>query len=164
MSSRRGKKTITIQGDLRPDGTPHEVTIQKLAGRHLRKADEERDFALNEYVEKMGGASYRERMAAQHAKATADRKASGEPPVIGDPVHAFDQATLVKFAVIAWTFTDLDDGAPIPVSDVEVDELDAERLEHIARESLRWTKPALFLDFDQRETDKKKAEADSPVA
>jgi len=164
MSSRRSKKTITIPFDPRPDGTPHEVTIQKLAGRHLRKADEERDFALNEYVDKMGGDAYRERVAAQHAKLAAERKASGEPAVIGDPVHAFDQLTLVKSGATAWTFVDLEDGTPIPVTDAEVDELDAERLEFIAREVLRFTKPALFLDFDKREDAKKKTESDSPIA
>lgn len=164
MSSRRGKKTITIPFSPKPDGTLHEVTIQKLAGRHLRKADEERDFALNEYVNKMGGDAYRERMSAQHAKQEEERKAAGLPPQVADPVHGFDQHTLVKFAVIAWTFADLEDGTPIPVNEAEVDELDAETLEHIAREALRWTKPALFLDFDQREIEKKKADGASPVA
>ncbi len=45
MLSSRATKTLSI-----PFDPPHEVTIQKLSGRHLYKADTENDFAAQDYV------------------------------------------------------------------------------------------------------------------
>lgn len=155
--SSRSATTIPI-----PHDPPHEVTICKLSGGKLRQADEARDFALARYIDQMGGATYRESVAAQYAKAAADRKAAGEPPVVSNPAQAFDSITVIKGGTKAWTFQN-EDGTPILVTPEAIEDLSAETQEYLAEQILRYTKPSLFADFDKQEA-QKKAQADSSVA
>lgn len=133
---------------------PHEITIQKLAGRHLYKADTENDIRAQEYVNRMGGAEFRRQLD----EATKGKSQEQIADVVRDPVHAYDKHIVVLHGLKSWTYED----APVPdVKDYDerkafVEDLDPDALEFIAREILRWTRPSLFKEeatAAQKETD-----------
>lgn len=155
--------TLNDPGDTRQ----HEVTIQRLAGRHLSKADVENDIAAQEYVRQMGGAEFRRQL--EEATKDAKKATDGTPePIVAvkrDPVHAFDKHTVVLYGLKAWTYE-----APVPdVKDIEarkalVEDLDPESLEWLAREILRFTKPSMFQTTEEAKATQKETHADSSAA
>ena len=133
---------------------PHEITIQKLAGRHLYKADTENDFRAQDYLKRMGGAEFRKQLDEATKGKTPDELAA----VVRDPVHAYDKHVVVLHGLRSWTYED----SPVPDPKDEaarlafVEDLDPDALEFIAREILRWTRPSLFKEeakAAQKETD-----------
>jgi hypothetical protein len=134
-------KTLAI-----PHDPNHQMTFRKMPGRFLRKADEERDFQVQAYFDRMGP-DYRARMEAQQAAAKPEADPNAPKPPARNPVFGFDQATLVKGGVIGWTLVEAD-GSPTPVTETEIDELPADTLEWAATESLRYVKPELFAEYD----------------
>src|SRR6185436_6595919 len=145
----RAIKTIPYTPD-----PPHEITIQKLAGRHFQKADQEFDFAAQDYMKRMGGAEFRKQLE----EATKGKTPDEVREVTRDPVHNYDKHVVVFFGLKSWTYED----SPVPDQKDEdarktfVDDLDPDALEFIAREILRWTRPSLFKEeakAAQKETD-----------
>jgi len=142
----RSQKTIPI-----PHDPPHTVTIQKLAGRHLYKADQENDFAAQAYVQKMGGAEFRQQLT----EALKDKDPGAEIKKVQlDPVNAFDKYVVLKAGLKGWDYTE-DDGTSIPVTDEAIEDLEPESVEYIAREILRYTKPSLFMTVEEAKAEQK---------
>lgn len=138
----RAVKTIPF-----PPYQGHELTIQKLAGRHLYKADTENDFRAQEYMKRMGGAEFRKQLEEATRDDPKDEtgKSTAVAKAARDPVHAYDKHIVVQYGLKAWTFTE-DDGTPIPITPEAIEDLDPDALEFIAREILRWTRPSLFTE------------------
>jgi hypothetical protein len=163
MLASRATKTLPIPftfndpGDVRH----HEVTIQKLSGRHLWKADTENDFAAQEYVRKMGGAEFRKQLE----EATKGKPKKAVATAKADPVNLYDKHTIVFYGLRSWTYDEL---IPEP-KDAEarkalVEDLDPDALEWLAREILRFTRPALFKTEEEAKADQKETHADSSAA
>jgi hypothetical protein len=148
----RTTKTIPI-----PFDPPHTVTIMKLTGRTLAKADREADFAAQEYVTRMGGAAFRQQLE-EATKNTADAAIKAAQR---NPLNAFDRTVLLHGGVKAWTYVE-DDGTPIPVTPATIDDLDPEAGDFFAEQILRLTKPSLFLSYDEAAADQKEAQAAVP--
>lgn len=121
---------------------PHELTIQKLAGRHLYKADTENDFRAQEYLKRMGGAEFQKQLE----EATKNKPPEEIKTIARDPVHAFDKHVVVGFGLKAWTVTEADGTTPVAITPEAIEDLDPDALEFIAREILRWTRPSLFQE------------------
>jgi len=110
------------------------ITIRRLAPKALERArDAARERGNREMKltrESMGEAEF-QAFRAEIAKNVAD--GSG----MSDPLNQFDQVSLVKDGVTAWTFD-----APLTVESFE--DIDEDRLEWLARAILKLSKPSLF--------------------
>ena len=134
-----------------PHDPPHTVTIQKLPGRHFYEADRQNDYAAQEYVSKMGGAEFRQQLADALKGQNADEAIK---KVQRDPVNMFDKFVVLKAGLKAWSFTEAD-GTPIPVTPENIEDLDPETVEYVAREILRYTKPSLFMTPEEAKAEQK---------
>lgn len=141
--SSRTIKTLDI-----PFDEPHTVTIQKLSGRHLGKARDAYVAELYSGIAKRGGAAVQKDMQLLMGDDKAKTDDAIEK-VKKDPLGGLDKFTLVKFGVKGWSY---DDRA---VDDEAIDDLDDDALEFFAREVMRLTKPALFLDEPAAEAARK---------
>jgi|SRR5215471_2963539 len=125
-----------------PHDPPQTVTIRKLRGREVEdaQAGNMRDFLSNRIrwqttvqamMKKAGGVDGDDLQVALH-----------------DPLIGYDRYIVIKAALLGWTYTD-----HTPTAD-EIDDLDDETIDFIARAILRLTKPHLFADPElvQKET------------
>jgi hypothetical protein len=139
---------------------PHTVTIQKLSGRHLRKADDAQDFAAQDYVKQMGGQEFRKQLA----EATKGKTPEEIAQVTYDPVHNYDKHLVVLYGLKAWTY---EEEIPAPADEAArkalIEDLEPDALEFIAREILRWTRPSLFQKEDAKAS-QKETDGASPVS
>jgi len=130
-----------------PDGGT--AKLRKLKGRHLREAQMVRQTEMVEAFEQW--TKVRDRMqAATGAAITAESEPESdapEPEVPVNPVDGYDHATLARFAVL-----ELDGAKPEPAA---FEDMDDDRLEWLAGEILRFTKPSLFQSKAEREADQK---------
>lgn len=136
----RTQKTIPI-----PFDAPHEVTIQKLAGRHLEKAAQEHQIETQSYVARMGGAEYRKQL---NAVGDSEEVAKQVAALQADPMFGYHRPTLIKFGVKAWTYDEL-------ITDATIEDLDDQALEFFSREVLKLSKPSAFQTKDEAETERK---------
>jgi hypothetical protein len=154
-----------------PFDPPHEVTIRALAGRHLEKAQQERQFASNDYVQRMGGEAFRKQLASARKEMTKEELAKAD----ADPTNAFDRRTVLYKGIESWTYPeslkpvplpgiavaieaakagDLDKALALVMQVVEsrdyaetipaIDDLSEEAADFLAEQILRLSKPALF--------------------
>lgn len=141
----RVTKTIEL-----PFDPPQTVTIRKLAGRHLETAGRERVFARMDAMRRMGGPQFQKDLQAAIAKEEQEQAETPEPatpaPVVAvpDPLLDYDKGTLLAHGIVAWSY-------PEKVTPEQVEDLEADAAEWIAREILRLTKPALFLTPEEAE-------------
>lgn len=138
-----------------PFDPPHTVTIRKLTGREIERAQ----AAHRDEV-----ASGRTRSWAAFFKRTLERGAS-DPDVLAairDPLTGYDRFTLVRAGLVAWTYPQ----SLKPLTPAErvdgirtdgVEDLDDEAVDFIATEILRLTKPALFQSAEDAAAEKKSA-------
>jgi len=141
----RAQKTLEI-----PFDPPHTVTIQKLAGRHLKRAAEENQRKGVDTFRKLGGATFQQELSAVR---DAEKKASNTPaPAVAapDPMAGYDADVLIEHGITAWSYGE---GKPTPE---ELADLTEEAAEFFAREILRLSKPALFLTAEENEAVQKK--------
>jgi hypothetical protein len=139
-------KTIPI-----PFDPPHEVTLQKLAGRHLGKAHDAFLADLYQGVRDRGGSAVQKDMQALFE---GDKKADAEAAVAkvqADPLNGYDPYVLVRHGVKGWSYD-------TPLSPEAIEDLDDEAVTFFATEIMRLTKPALFQTEEaakaaQKETD-----------
>lgn len=116
------------------------VTVQKLNGRQLGKAQEAFMLELTRGIQERGGAKAQKELmdlwkSDTPATANADAKAAVEA-VKANPLNGFDPYTLIKRGVVSV------DGAKL--TDEQVEDLSDEAVEFFATEVLRLTKPSLF--------------------
>ena len=138
----RTTKTIAI-----PFAQPHEALIQKLAGRHLQRAQQAFFNELIAGVTARGGSAVQKDIEllfkdAATASAVADVKA--------DPLNGLDVYVICQKGIKTWTLVD-DEGHAVPVTPETIDDLDEEAVRFFAEEIMRLTKPALFLTKDESE-------------
>jgi hypothetical protein len=131
----RTVKTIPI-----PFDPPHEVTIQKLAGRHLAKAKNAFLASLFDGVRDRGGAAVQKEMQALFGNDDKAKKAEAEAEVEkvkADPLNGYDKHTLISCGVKSWTYE-------APIDEGAINDLDEEAVDFFAREIMLLTKPSLF--------------------
>jgi hypothetical protein len=119
------KDTIAL-----PFDPPHTVTIQKVSGRGVEKAQQ---VAAAELVSGRGFAEKLKRLLLKDDKETEAFAA--------DPLLGYDRYTLMREGITAWTYPD--PPTPAAVADWGDDES-----EFIALAILNLTKPQLFADAE----------------
>jgi len=134
----RTTRTIPI-----PFDPPHEVTIQKLAGRHLEKAKQESQLAASEFLKRMGGAGFQREMGnlGDPAKVAAMVERAQ-----ADPLLRYDRLTVLEKGIKGWTYEEA-------LSRETLEDLSEEAADFLARAILALTFP------HAGETDEKKSSA-----
>lgn len=120
-----------------PHDPPQTVTIRKLRGRELQDAQA---ADLRAFIGNRSPRGWAGTLRGLIAKARAGDDVGNADPVLTDPLIGYDRAVVVRAALLSWTYTDHP-----PTAD-EIDDLDDETIDFIAREILRLTKPQLFTD------------------
>lgn len=138
-----------------PFDAPHTVTIQKLTGADIERAQADHLDALTNGRRPRG-------WAALFQKALTDGTATAldADKAVHDPLAGYDRLTVVKRGVKAWSYTETDEkGAerPKPVTAAAIADIADEPLEFLAVEIMRLTKPALFQTPEEAEAARKNA-------
>lgn len=139
FASRR-QKTLEVPND--PGQT---ITIKALPRRHLEASARASQLDSLEQLKQFG--DLLEMQKAIEAIRTPDDKAPDQAPVdrageseesaLPDPLNNYDRHTLIKPAVVAWSY-------PEEITDDTLADLDEDTEEWLAREVLRLSKPSLF--------------------
>lgn len=140
MSIFSSETTVTIPV---PFDAPHTVTLQKLTGRDLERAQAAHLEDLIAGRSPRGLARVFRRVL--DGAPQADAMAQHQP----DPLEGYDRLSLVRGGLKAWSY----DKEIVGV----IADLDDEALEFFATEILKLTKPGLFLTDEEREAKKKSA-------
>jgi len=144
--------SLTQQTLLLPFDPPHSVTIRKLTGREVERAQGEH----------LKGLISGSRSSRGWAEAFQRNLAKGTPgavaAVLADPLNGFDRSTILACGLLGWSHP-----TP-PFSLAAIDDLDDDAAEFIARAILQLTKPALFLTVEAAQEEKKTATAVSTAA
>lgn len=130
-----------------PFDSPHTVTLQKLSGGEIERAQFEHMEGLVTGRARNWATKFIQFARAGTATAKDARK------VLTDPLSGYDRLTLAKSGVKAWSY--VVDGKPKPVTPEAIDDLDDEALEFFATEILRLTKPGLFQTQEEAEAAQK---------
>lgn len=153
----RTQQTIAL-----PFDEPHTVTIRRLTGREVERAQSEHLKSM------VGGRSargwsgaFQRIIAGLAAPADAER-------ALADPLSGYDRFAIVRSGLVAWSYPDPlkpDPLKPAVAGTVDaIEDLDDDAVEFIAREILRITKPALFLTEEEAKAAQKEISAAAPVA
>lgn len=119
-----------------PSDPTQTVTIRKLTGRELDRAQQEHLSALVSGRPARGWASV-------FTRAIKDG-VSTDAVVPHDPLNGFDRFTVIKSGLTGWTY-------PKPVTPEIIETLDDDAVEFLATEILRLTKPSLFQTVAEQE-------------
>ncbi len=152
-------KTLEI-----PFDPPHTVTIRKLTGKKLVKAQKAFFNELIAEVQSRGGAKVQkdiEQLFDKSAKTEAEIA-----KVKADPLNGYDKHALIAAGVVAWSYPrglepvavteQTADGREVTVMIVPaIDDLDDEAVAFFATEVLRLTKPSLFLSAEEAKAEQK---------
>ena len=134
-------KLITQVLDV-PDDPGQTITIQKLSGRAVERAQA---VAAEKTISGRGFAS----KVAQALEAAKDGSTVALDAMLRDPLNGYDRATVLQAGIVAWSYD-------VPCRPEHIDQLDDERSEFVALAILKLTKPHLFEGADVAQ---KKAEA-----
>lgn len=145
MSIFASDTTVTIPI---PSDPSHSVTLRKLTGRDIERAQGEH---LNATVAGRSPRGWAGIFHASLAKGTATE--ADAQKALSDPLAGFDRFTIVRAGLKGWTFKK--DEKPVPVNDETVSDLDDDALEFFAVEIMRLTKPGLFLTDEERKAAQK---------
>jgi len=132
-----------------PFDPPHSVTIIKLNGWKLEKARKAFFAQVIADVQERGGAQVQKDIQQLFDKSGDTDTAAAVEKVKADPLNGLDRRTLIEAGVKAYDEQ--------PITPAWVDDLSEEEIEFCAREVMRLTKPALFMDAAEREADTKNA-------
>jgi len=150
--------TLPIPFDL-----PHEVTIRKLAGRHLERARNAFMTGLFLDVQARGGAAVQKDMQTLFKKDDEDADAVAEKvkAAEADPLNGFDTYVLAQGGIVAWSYPEslmperTVEGDSILMRVRAIDDLDEDAVRWFATEIMRLTKPSLFQTKSEAEADRK---------
>ncbi len=129
-------RTLEVPGD-----APHTVTIRKLTGADVERAQGEH---LNATIAGRSPRGWAAQFQALIAKGIATDVDAAK--ALGDPLAGYDRLMIVRAGLTAWTYD-----KPLTA----VADLDDEALEFVAIEIMRLTKPGLFLTDEEREAARK---------
>ena len=146
-----------------PFDAPHEVTIRKLAGRHLERARNAFMTDLFLDVQARGGASVQKDMQQLFEKDAKDVAEKIEKQK-ADPLNGFDPYVIAQGGIVAWSYPESlavelvtdEKGNRIPRV-AAIDDLDEDAVQWFATEIMRLTKPALFQTDEEAEAARKNA-------
>jgi hypothetical protein len=147
-----------------PFDPPHTVTIRKLTGKKLMKAQKAFFNELIAEVQSRGGARVQKDIEQLFEKGT--KTAEEIAKVKADPLNGYDKHALIAAGLASWTYPKslepvavtekTADGREVTVMVVPaIEDLDDEAVEFFATEVLRLTKPSLFLTADAAKADRK---------
>lgn len=117
-----------------PFDAPHTVTIRRLSGGQVRKAQKAQMLESLEIVRAAGGFAAFDRKTQQEVGGEGQLEAQ-MAKAKKDPLTDHDVLTVLRFGVVAWSYDQ-------PVNDGTLEDLDAEAQEFIARQILALTHPA----------------------
>jgi len=155
--------TVTVPVPFDP---PNEVTIRKLAGRHLERARSAFLTGMYQDVMARGGAAVQREMQTLFKK-DSDEAAKVDEQVKAlrdDPLNGYDLYVLAQGGIVAWSYPET--LAPEQVTDEQgtvtmrvraLDDLDEDALRWLATEIMRLTKPALFQSPEEAAEARKNA-------
>lgn len=150
MSSFASRTQKTIEN---PFDKPHTFTIHRLSGGATERAEAEH---LRKFVLGLTPRGWAKKFHAviEHGRAKAEDIAAA----IRDPLAGLDRATVVREALVGWSYTEVVDGkeTPLTVNEKAIDDLDDETVEYLATEIMKLTKPSLFATPEEQETARKK--------
>lgn len=149
-----------------PFDPPNEVTIRKLAGRHLERARNVFLTSLFLDVQARGGAAVQKDMQQLFVKDAPNKEEVEEKvkAVAADPLNGFDPYIVAQGGIVSWTYPESlkvelvtdEKGNQIPRVQA-IDDLDEDAVRWFATEIMRITKPSLFQTKDEAEDDRKNA-------
>lgn len=153
-----------------PFDPPHEVTLQKLAGRHLEKAETAAQAKWIQTMDAKGGVK-KQREILKAFKDEEDDKPKSDTPEPEpekesvDPLAGLDPYTVCRFGIKSWTYDESLKEEPDPETDSmrvrAIDDLGPDELKWFATEVMRLTKPRLFQTKDQHKEAEKNDSAAS---
>lgn len=111
----RVQQTIDV-----PMDPPHTVTIQKLAGRHVEQARQERQFEFMAFAKRVGGVTEFKRELA--STGDADQVAERVAAVQHDPLRLYARSVVLEKGIKAWTYDD--PPTPDTIADLDADAAD----------------------------------------
>ena len=120
-----------------PFDPPHTVTIRRLTGAEVERAQSEHLKSIINGRSSRGWSRVFQRALVKGAS-EADAEAA-----LRDPLNGYDRAVIVEAGLLAWSYGE--------VTPERRADLDDEALEFLAHEILRLTKPALFQTADEIE-------------
>lgn len=135
----RVEKVIAIPFDV-----PQTVTIRRLAGRHLERAQLESQVTAASAVQRMGGPAFQRELLTV-AGPKVESASTAAPP---DPLNLYDHYVLLDKGICAWSYDE-------PIDSAHIEDLTEEVVEFLAREILKLSKPALFRSKEEQEADRK---------
>jgi len=109
-----------------PHDEPQTITIQKLSGRWVERAQAAAAAGI------VQGRGFAEKMQRLLSGSEEDAKA-----FIADPFNGYDRATVLQGGITGWSYD-------LPVTADNIGKLDDDICEFVAGEILKLTKPALF--------------------
>lgn len=146
-----------------PFDPPNEVTLQKLAGRHLQKAEVAAQANWIETMDAKGGIKKQREILREYEAdkpaAEPEEEPKEEKPV--DPLAGLDPYTVCRFGIKAWTYDESLAEDPETKRVLALDDMDADSLNWFATEVMRLTRPGLFLTKEERKEAEKKDSAAS---
>lgn len=154
----RVTKTLPIDFD-----PPNEVTIRKLAGRHLERA---RDAYLTDLylgVRDRGGAAVQKDLQQLFKSDDSDAKdmQAKVEKAKADPLNGLDPYTVAAGGIVGWTYPEslvperVTEGDATTMRIRAIDDLDEDALRWFATEIMRLTKPSLFQTPAEVEAERK---------
>lgn len=154
------RTTVTIPIPFDP---PNEVTLRKLAGRHLERAKSAFLQRLVRDVQQRGGAAVQKDMEQLfRSDESSQDTAATVQAVKADPLNGYDKYELAAAGIKSWTYPEslvpqkvLDEDGHEVLRVVAIDDLEDEGLTFFATEVMRITKPSLFQTEDEAEADRK---------
>lgn len=148
MFASDSRRTVPV-----PFAAPHTVTIQKLSGREVERAQAEHLAAFQGNRSPRGWAAIFQRALENGAATDKDAQRA-----LVDPLNGYDRFAVVRAGLKGWSFTVTDykgTEQPKALTPEAIGDLDDEALEFIAVEVMRLTKPGLFLTVEEREAAQK---------
>jgi hypothetical protein len=148
-----------------PFDPPNEVTIRKLAGRHLERARNVFMTGLFLDVQARGGAAVQKDMQSLFKKDDSAEQADiaeQVKKVAADPLNGFDPYVVAQGGIVAWTYPESlsvelmtdEKGNGVPRVRA-IDDLDEDAVRWFATEIMRLTKPSLFQTEAEAEAARK---------
>ena len=149
-----------------PFDPPNEVTIRKLAGRHLEKARNSFLHGLFLDVQARGGAAVQKEMQTLFIKdaPNQDEVKEKEAEAEANPLAGLDPYLIVQGGVVAWTYPEpckaepvTDELGNVTMRFAALDDMDEDAIKWLATEIMRLTKPSLFRTPAEEAAERKNA-------
>lgn len=117
---------------------PHTLTIRKLTGREVEKAQAEHTYGVVHGLPGRGWATKFHEALMKGLATDADAERT-----LADPLSGYDRLSVVQAGLVGWSYKE-PDGTPKAVTPERVADMDDEALEQTALAIMRLSKPALF--------------------